>query len=140
MLSNENMSLKQHIMNHFDTVFLLIRFSLLLQAFQIFQNYKAAIYEYVVNCFVASPLPSSLLKLANNRMFGKWKVTALRITYLCALVHAISNRYPVFLFRRNNEPTICPDTHRCNPGIIFSQIVSVVEFETRVVFSPLTKT
>ena len=62
------------------------------------------------------------------------KKTKLKNTHFCALVHAVSNWKPVLLFRRNNVPAIHSNTNSCNPGVIFSQLVGVVESETWAVF------
>ena len=40
------MTVKLHIVTHFDTIFLVIQFFLYTQTFEIFQNCKVAIYEY----------------------------------------------------------------------------------------------
>ena len=52
-------------------------------------------------------------------------------------MHAVSNRYPVFLLRRNNVPAIYCDTNNCNPSVILSQLVCVVDSEARAVFFAL---
>ena len=76
--------------------------------------------------------------LIGNKLWRK-KVLYRRQTHLCALMHTVTNRHPVFLFGRNNVPTTNLDSHSSNPSVIFSQFVGVVDIEARAVLLTWSK-